>query len=86
MEHVEMGRPDGTCSSGAEDGLLRKTERGEEKGDIWGEGLAGGRGRRQREGGELEKGAGSLVGLAGRESTCRYAPHVLHLPLFSYVS
>ena len=34
MEHVEMGRPDGTCSSGAEDGLLRKTQTGEEKGDI----------------------------------------------------
>ena len=36
MEHVEMGRPDGTCSSGAEGGLLRKTQTGEEKGRYLG--------------------------------------------------
>ena len=37
MEHVEMERPDGTCSSGVEDGLLRKTQTGKRKGDIWGD-------------------------------------------------
>ena len=45
MEHVEMRRPDGTCSRGAEDGLLRKRKTGEEKG----------RGREQRAKGEEEK-------------------------------
>ena len=54
MEHVEMGRPDGTCSSGAEDGLLRKTKTGEEKRDIWG-GLGGRQGTRGRGLGEEEK-------------------------------
>ena len=33
-----------------------------------------------------EEGAGSLAGLAGRESTYRYESHVFHLPLFSYPS
>ena len=41
MEHVEMGRPDGTCSSGAEGGLLRKTQTEERKGGS-GKGVAGG--------------------------------------------
>ena len=45
MEHVEMRQPDGTGSSGAEDGLLRKTKTGEEKG----------RGREQRARGKRRK-------------------------------
>ena len=62
----------------------RKKKGGKEK-TAKGKGLAEKKRKKKRDGTRGRRTKRKLV-LAGRESPCRCAPHVFHLPLFSYPS